>query len=86
MKANLLDDGVGDTLVSPAFDDVRLISRGKRVNLRTRMPCSRENKQRSLRSKATLPRTNYEPIMTMYQYATVDGANGFFREVSPKLP
>jgi hypothetical protein len=35
MKANLLDDGIGDTLVSRAFDDVTLISHGKRVNLRT---------------------------------------------------
>ncbi|MGC2402568.1 MAG: hypothetical protein WA510_22440 [Acidobacteriaceae bacterium] len=34
MKANLLDDGIGDTFVSPAFDDVTLISHGKRVNLR----------------------------------------------------
>jgi hypothetical protein len=25
MKANLLDDGIGGTLVSPAFDDVALI-------------------------------------------------------------
>jgi hypothetical protein len=37
MKANPLDDGIGDTLVSPAFDDVTLISHGKRVNLRTRI-------------------------------------------------
>ena len=29
MKANLLDNGIGDTLVSPAFDDVTLISRGR---------------------------------------------------------
>ena len=65
MKANLLDDGIGDTLVSPAFDDVTLISHGKRV-------------KRSLRPKATLPRTNHEPIMTMYQYATVDGAKSGF--------
>jgi hypothetical protein len=35
MNANLLDDGIGDTLVSRAFDDVTLISHGKRVNLRT---------------------------------------------------
>jgi hypothetical protein len=37
MKANLLDDGVGDTLVLPAFDDVTFISHGKRVNLRARI-------------------------------------------------
>jgi signal transduction histidine kinase len=37
MKANPLDDGIGDTLVSPAFDDATLISHGKRGNLRTRI-------------------------------------------------
>ena len=37
MKANLLDDGIGDTLVSQAFDDVTLISHGKRMNLGTRI-------------------------------------------------
>jgi hypothetical protein len=37
MKVNLLDDGVGHTLVSPAFDDVTLISHGKRVNLGIRI-------------------------------------------------
>ena len=31
MKANLLDDGIGDTLASPAFDDVTLSSHCKRV-------------------------------------------------------
>ena len=34
MKANLLDDGIGGTLVSPAFDDVN--QNRKRVN-----PCTR---------------------------------------------
>jgi hypothetical protein len=37
MKENLLDDGVGDTLVSAAFDDVTFISHGKGRNLRTRI-------------------------------------------------
>jgi hypothetical protein len=34
VKTNLLDDGVGDTLVLPEFDDVKFVSHGKRVNLR----------------------------------------------------
>jgi hypothetical protein len=37
MRANLLDDGVGDTLVLPAFEDVTFISHGKRVGLGTRI-------------------------------------------------
>jgi hypothetical protein len=52
MKANLLDDGIGDTLVSLAFDDVTLISHGKRVNLRTRIRMA----DKSLSSKSALPR------------------------------
>ena len=35
-EANLLDNGIDDTLVLSALDDVTLISRGRRVNLRTR--------------------------------------------------
>jgi hypothetical protein len=35
-KANLLDNGIDDTLVLSALDNVTLISHGKRVNLRTR--------------------------------------------------
>ena len=37
MKENLLDDGVGDTLVSAAFDGVTFISHGKGQNLRARI-------------------------------------------------
>ena len=37
MEANLLDDGIGNTLVSPEFDDVTFIGHGKRVYLRTRI-------------------------------------------------
>jgi hypothetical protein len=37
MKENPLDDGIGDTLVSPSLDDVTFISHGKPVKLRTRI-------------------------------------------------
>ena len=43
MKANPLDDGIGDTMVSSAFDDITFISHGKRVNLRTQIKESISN-------------------------------------------
>ena len=64
MKANLLDNGIGDTLVSPAFDDVTLISHGRAQIMDAEDPKLlvlggkhdlRRTKQRSLPSKATLP-------------------------------
>jgi hypothetical protein len=52
MKADLLDDGIGDTLVSPSFDDVTLINQGKGVNLRTRIRMA----DKSLSAKSASPR------------------------------
>ena len=43
MKANPLDDGIGNTMVSPAFDDITFIGHGKRVNLRTQIKESISN-------------------------------------------
>ena len=108
IEANLLDDGIGGTLVSPAFIAGRKVYAAEKINSAFRAPrrlCLESlpttNHPRFLVKDKVTDSTgshrtegapvgaeypNHEPIVTMYQFAAVDGANGSFREVSPKLP